>query len=199
MVRGRKGWIMELNASHSELPKDVEIGRTVEREAQRKRSYSRLYRRFILINLVCSLVPLLLVGWGINRYYSKFAASRMTASFESQVDHHRRIIDLFLRERSSRLRLLAQTHSKSYLGQASNLMHVFEILNQEYGSMEDLGVINSQGRHAARPFHLLQHHAKAGGEHLGKKPHRGRDGVHPDASLPPCRGWRDQCSRREKP
>ena len=148
---------MELKASHGELPKDVGIGGEIEGEAQGKRYYSQLYRKFILINLVCSLVPLLLVGWGINRYYTTFATSRMTASFESQVDHHRKVIELFLRERSARLRLLAQTHSKEYLGQVSNLAQVFEIINQEYGSLEDLGVIDDKGKHVAYvgPYDLM--------------------------------------------
>ena len=158
---------MELKASQGELPKDVgtggqmagdaQAGDAQAGDAQKKGHYSRLYRKFILINLVCSLVPLLLVGWGINNYYTGFAASRMTASFENQVDHHRKIIELFLRERSSRLRIIAQTHSKEYLGQASNLAHVFEILNQEYGSLEDLGLIDDKGKHVAYvgPYDLM--------------------------------------------
>jgi two-component system NtrC family sensor kinase len=156
-ARRGEGLRMELKASQGELPKDVGIAGEMEGEAQRKRYYSRLYRKFILINLVCSLVPLLLVGWAINSYYTGFAESRMTTSFEHQVDHHRKIIELFLRERSSRLRIIAQTHSKEYLGQASNLAHVFEILNQEYGSMEDLGVIDDQGKHVAYvgPYDLM--------------------------------------------
>jgi len=153
---------MELKVSQGELPKDVGTGGQMAGDAQagdaqKKSHYSRLYRRFILINLVCSLVPLLLVGWGINNYYTGFAASRMTASFENQVDHHRKIIELFLRERSSRLRIIAQTHSKEYLGEASNLAHVFEILNQEYGSLEDLGLIDDKGKHVAYvgPYDLM--------------------------------------------
>jgi two-component system, NtrC family, sensor kinase len=156
-ARRGEGQRMELNASQAKLPKDVGIGSKMEGDAQSEGYYSRLYRKFILINLICSLVPLLLVGWGINNYYTGFAASRMTASFENQVDHHRKIIELFLKEHSSRLRIIAQTHSKEYLGQASNLAHVFEILNQEYGSMEDLGVIDDKGKHVAYvgPYDLM--------------------------------------------
>lgn len=126
-------------------------------EAQRKAYYSRLYQKFIWITLVCSLVPLLLVGWGLNIHYTEFAKSRMTNVIESEVDHHRKVIELFLKERSSRLQLIAQTHSKEYLGQVSNLAHVFEVLNQEHGSMEDLGIIDDQGRHMAYvgPYDLM--------------------------------------------
>ncbi len=148
---------METKGSQGGSPKGVETGGELDGEVRRKFYYSRLYRRFILINLVCSLVPLLLVGWGINTHYTNLAKSRMTESFESEVAHHRKLIELFLRERTSRLRLIAQTHSKSYLGDASNLRHVFELLNQEYGSMEDLGVINAEGKHVAYvgPYDLM--------------------------------------------
>lgn len=126
-------------------------------EARRKKYYSRLYRKFIWITLLCSLVPLLLVGWAINIHYTRFAKSKMTKSFQTQVEYHRKIIDLFLREASAELQLIAQTHSKEYLGQASNLAHVFEIMNQEYGSITDLGVIDQRGRHVAYigPFDLM--------------------------------------------
>jgi two-component system NtrC family sensor kinase len=126
-------------------------------EAIRKEYYSRLHRKFILITLVCSLVPLLLVGWAINIHYTRFAKARLTNSFENQVEYHRKIIELFLKERSSKLQLIAQTHSEEYLGQMANLAHVFEVMNQEAGSITDLGVINEQGKHLAYvgPYDLM--------------------------------------------
>lgn len=33
-----------------------------------KETYSRLYFRFVLLTLLCSVVPLILVGWGIYTY-----------------------------------------------------------------------------------------------------------------------------------
>jgi two-component system NtrC family sensor kinase len=126
-------------------------------EAKRKEYYARLHRKFILITLVCSLVPLLLVGWAINIHYTRFAKARLTSSFENQVEYHRKIIELFLTERSSKLQLIAQTHSEEYLGQMANLAHVFEVMNQEAGSITDLGVINEQGVHLAYvgPYDLM--------------------------------------------
>jgi two-component system NtrC family sensor kinase len=126
-------------------------------EAIRKEYYNRLHRKFILITLVCSLVPLLLVGWAINIHYTRFAKARLTSSFENQVEYHRKIIELFLKERSSKLQLIAQTHSEEYLGQMANLAHVFEVMNQEAGSITDLGVINEHGKHLAYvgPYDLM--------------------------------------------
>jgi two-component system NtrC family sensor kinase len=126
-------------------------------EEIRKEYYGSLHRKFILITLVCSLVPLLLVGWAINIHYTRFAKARLTSSFENQVEYHRKIIELFLKERSSKLQLIAQTHSEEYLGQMANLDHVFEVMNQEAGSITDLGVINEQGKHLAYvgPYDLM--------------------------------------------
>lgn len=128
-----------------------------DKTAERKRRYSRLYRKFIVLTLVCSLVPLLLVGWAINIHYTRFAASRMTDSFETQVGYHRRIIESFLKERCSRLRLIAETHSKDILAQKENLTRVYGIINGEYGSLADLGVIDENGRHLAYvgPYDLM--------------------------------------------
>jgi two-component system NtrC family sensor kinase len=124
---------------------------------QRKSYYSRLYHKFILITLACSLAPLLLVGWGINIHYTRFAKNRMINTIETQVDYHRKIIELYLKERGSKLHLISQTHSKAYLSESSNLAHVFEILNQESGSITDLGVIDQDGRHLAYigPYDLM--------------------------------------------
>jgi len=140
-------------------PAEEENGIKGERteEEWRKRHYAKLYRNFIGITLVCSLVPLLLVGWAINIHYTRFAKMRMTDSFQTEVEYHKKIIELFLRERSARLQLIAQTHSKDYLKEMGNLAHVFETMNQEHGSISDLGVISEEGGHLAYvgPYDLM--------------------------------------------
>jgi two-component system NtrC family sensor kinase len=126
-------------------------------EAQRKLYYSGLYRKFILITLVCSLVPLLLVGWAISIHYTRFAKDRMINRIETQVDYHRKIIELFLKERSANLHMMSHTHSKAFLREYSNLAYVFEILNRESGSITDIGVIDQDGKHLAYvgPYDLM--------------------------------------------
>lgn len=124
---------------------------------RRKAYYSRLFRRFVSLTMVCSLIPLLLVGWGINIYYTRFAKSRMLNSFQTQLAHHRKILELFLKERTSKLHIIAQTHSKDYLIKTSNLNQIFETMNQEDESFTDLGVIDEHGNHLAYigPYDLL--------------------------------------------
>ncbi|MCF8067664.1 MAG: GHKL domain-containing protein [Desulfobacterales bacterium] len=119
--------------------------------------YTRLTRRLVLLTVVCSLVPLLVAGWGINIYYARFAKSRMISSFRTELEHHRNIIELFIKERSSKLQLIAETHSKDFLTVPSNLNDIFKLINREYRSITDLGVIDSTGRHLAYvgPYDLL--------------------------------------------
>ncbi len=146
---------MKDEMKQAEQKNEVKAERT--EEEWRKAQYAKLYRKFIGITLLCSLVPLLLVGWAINIHYTRFAKTRMTESFQTQMEYHKRIIELFLRERSARLQLIAQTHSKEYLKEMGNLAHVFEIMNQEYGSISDLGLIGEEGGHLAYvgPYDLM--------------------------------------------
>ena len=106
--------------------------------------------------MVCSLIPLLLVGWGINIHYTRFAKSRMVEHFKTQVDHHLKIIELFLQERSSRLKLIVDIHDRdSLLG--SQFVQIFQKLNEASWSFTDLGIIDLKGNHLAYvgPYDLL--------------------------------------------
>jgi len=123
----------------------------------KKNGYTPLFRRLILLTLLCSLVPLLLVGWGINIHYTQFAETKMLNSFQTQVDYHHKIIELFLKERVSELQLIAKTHTKTYLSDISNLEYVFNVMKQEFSSITDLGLIDNQGKHLAYigPYDLM--------------------------------------------
>jgi len=128
-----------------------------ERLAARPRNYSVLFRNFALLSLIFSVVPLLVVGWILYANYEKFATSKMMLSFERQVENHRKIIELFLKERRAKLQLVAQTQSLEFLSDMSNLKSIFEMLNADGFSFTDLGVIDDQGRHLAYigPYDLM--------------------------------------------
>ena len=126
-------------------------------ELMRETHYSRLFRKFVLLTMVCSLVPLLAVGWGINIHYTRLAETRVIEAFKTQLMHHRKSIELFLNERTSKLKVISRAHSLSQLVEPARLSALFVILNNEDGSFTDLGVIDGNGRHLAYvgPFDLM--------------------------------------------
>ena len=123
---------------------------------QQKR-YAQLFRKFVLLTVLCSLVPLLLVGWGTDMYFTRIAKDRMLNHLRTEVEHHKKIIELFLSEHSSKLQIIAHSHSKNYLTRISYLNDIFEMINRDYWAITDLGVIDSDGRHLAYigPYDLM--------------------------------------------
>jgi two-component system NtrC family sensor kinase len=117
--------------------------------AQRRTTYSRLFWRFVWLTVLCSLVPLLLVGWGINLQYSKFARERLLDFLQTQVEDHRKDIERFLNEHTSKLQLIARTHDRDQLIEPGTLQTVFRLFNQDIWSLTDLGVIGEHGYHLA--------------------------------------------------
>ena len=124
---------------------------------QRDKYYARLFRKFVLLTLLSSLTPLLLVGWGINVYYTRFAKDRMLNDLQTQVANHRKIIELFLAEHRSKLHLIAHSHSKNDLTRISNLTDIFDMINRDYWAITDLGIIDADGSHLAYigPYDLM--------------------------------------------
>jgi two-component system, NtrC family, sensor kinase len=143
---------MEIQASRASQTNGSGAG-----EAQRDKYYTRLFRKFVFLTLLCSLTPLLLVGWGINVYYTRFAKERMLDDLQTQVAHHRKIIELFLAEHRSKLHLIARSHSKNDLTRISNLTDIFDMINSDYWAITDLGIIDADGRHLAYigPYDLM--------------------------------------------
>jgi two-component system NtrC family sensor kinase len=116
---------------------------------ERKAAYSRLFWRFVWLTILCSLVPLLLVGWGIHLHYSKFARERMLNFFQTQVEDHRKDIERFLSEHTSKLQLIARTHDREQLIEPGALQTVFDLFNQDARSLTDIGLIGEHGYHLA--------------------------------------------------
>ncbi|MGB5158418.1 sensor histidine kinase [Desulfobacterium sp. N47] len=125
---------------------------------EKKDQYSRLYWKFVLITLACSIIPLFLVGWGIYSYYSGFSRIRMENYFKDQIGYHQKIIDMFLRERTYDLKLVLFTNSCEYLKQHENIVRIFNTMNIEGSFFTDLGLIDGDGRHLAYagPYDLIK-------------------------------------------
>ena len=117
--------------------------------SERKATYSRLFRKFIWLTLLCSVVPLLVVGWGINLHYTNFARERMLNSLQTQVDYHRKLIERFLNEHTSKMQLMARTHDRDELLEPGALQTVFDLFNQDLWTLTDLSLIGEHGYHLA--------------------------------------------------
>jgi two-component system NtrC family sensor kinase len=115
--------------------------------SDRRPFYSRLFRRFVGLTLLCSVVPLLVVGWAINLHYTNFARERMLNSLQTQVDYHRKLIERFLNEHTSKLQLIARTHDRDALLEPGALQTVFDLFNQDLWTLTDLSLIGEHGYH----------------------------------------------------
>jgi two-component system, NtrC family, sensor kinase len=81
----------------------------------------------------------------------------MADYFQRTVEYNRRIAESFLRERTSDLKLMASTHSLSFLEDSSNLKEIFHALNRQGSYFTDLGLIGESGKHLAYigPYDLM--------------------------------------------
>ncbi len=131
-------------------------------DPDRRDRYKRLFVRFVLLTLICSVVPLLLVGWGMTIKYNHFAEDRVMASFRKEVEHHRKVIELFLQEHSSKLALMAATHGRRDFARPGYLRSVFDLFNKKHWTLNDIGVIDAAGDHLAYvgPYDLLDKNYK---------------------------------------
>ena len=126
-------------------------------KAKKKTHYSRLFRRFIFLTMICSLVPLLLAGWAINNHYSQFARERIMKTLQTRVEYHRKIIELFLKENRTRLDFIARTYSIASLIKDDHLNHILNSINRDSWILTDLGIIDESGDHVAYvgPYDLI--------------------------------------------
>ncbi|MEW6184590.1 MAG: ATP-binding protein [Thermodesulfobacteriota bacterium] len=129
----------------------------MKKQSPKQGGYGRLYRNFIALIFLTSLAPHLLVGWGIYYYFSNWSHNRLKQYFQNQIEDHRKIVDLFLKERISDLEMVVYTHAPEQLEGRQNLGRIFEALNRGGRYFVDLGVITDQGRHQSYvgPYSLM--------------------------------------------
>ena len=126
-------------------------------ENKNRTYYSRLFRRFVFLTMICSLVPLLFAGWAINIHYSGFARERILKTLQTRVEYHKKIIELFLNENKTRLDFIARTNSIEFLIKEGNLTHILSNINRDSWVLTDIGIIDENGDHAAYvgPYDLI--------------------------------------------
>jgi len=125
--------------------------------SEREAYYKRQFRRFVFFTTVSSIIPLLILGWIFNYFYTDFVRARTEGAFVTQLEQHCKLVDLFLEEQVSKLELAVRTHTKEFLSDKANLISVFVNINEKKGAFTDLGLIDGEGRHLAYvgPYDLM--------------------------------------------
>ncbi|MCW7753999.1 ATP-binding protein [Desulfobotulus sp. H1] len=120
-------------------------------------AYSRLARRMVITALLISLAPVLLVlSITLNRYDTT-TREKIFNNLSAIVDHNRKEIDAFLREKTSNLQSLVLFSPPEDLQQPAILEAHLRRLRRVYGPVfEDLGLVDAEGRLVsyAGPFRL---------------------------------------------
>jgi two-component system, NtrC family, sensor kinase len=116
-----------------------------------------LYLKFILLTLLCAVVPLFVLGWAAYEHYSEFSYDQMADYFQRRAESNKRIVELFLKERTAEIGLVGYSHSLEDLKNPDRLEYVFRLMDQEGSYFTDLGVIDDRGKHVAYvgPYDLM--------------------------------------------
>jgi len=119
--------------------------------------FRSLWNLVVVALLAAAFLPLLLLGGAIYVATTDALKANAVDTLRLQVQGHRTVIDQFLSERASDLRLIAANVGFAELANAGGLGRAFRSLQQELACFTDLGVIDSDGNHRAYvgPFDLL--------------------------------------------
>jgi len=118
--------------------------------------YTRLRRRLMLAMLAFSLVPLLALGLFFQKQFTGTYNEKLVSGLEAVTESKRRALDTFLEERVSQIKSLVYTHSFEELANPARLGEIFSVIQANARSYVDIGIILSNGTHAAYvgPYNL---------------------------------------------
>jgi two-component system, NtrC family, sensor kinase len=130
--------------------------------------FRSLWNLVVVSLLAAAFLPLLLLGSVIYIYTTDALKQNAIDTLRLQVQNHRTVIDQFLAERASDLRLLAVNIGFANLT-GGGLERAYRSLQQEFACFADLGVIDSEGNHRAYvgPYDLMARNYK---EHFWFRP-----------------------------
>lgn len=121
----------------------------IDRPKADKNPYGKIRRSLLVSMIFIPLIPFVSVIV-IGGYFFYDAIRDMTiASMKRMVDDHRQMIESFLAERTTDLKLLAYTYSAETLSQPGILKEAFQGLQKKSIAFADLGFFNSSGVHLA--------------------------------------------------
>ncbi|MGP0046867.1 MAG: ATP-binding protein [Syntrophobacteraceae bacterium] len=111
-----------------------------------KHYYKSLTRNMTLIVIVVSFTPLILIAGLIGYYFETPYREKVMQHLHELVEKHQQIINLFLDEKLSYIKVLSDSYTFDELTDETFLQNKLVILQNAYsGVFVDLGVVNSAG------------------------------------------------------
>jgi two-component system NtrC family sensor kinase len=121
--------------------------------------YKKLKIRLIAITLVVSVGPLILLGAAIYYQFSNIYRARIEDQILHLAKSESNALDVFLKERTTILAMIVETHSFEKLSNQENLNHLFRAIQRraEGLGLVDLGIIDQHGHQLsyAGPYSLF--------------------------------------------
>ena len=113
--------------------------------------YKNLKLKLISITLAVSIGPLILLGGAIYYQFGKLYKERIEDQIRHMARSQSNAVDVFLRERTTILAMIVETHTFESLKDQDNLSRLFRLINRraEGLGLVDLGVIDDEGRQLA--------------------------------------------------
>ncbi|MFZ0927302.1 MAG: ATP-binding protein [Syntrophobacteraceae bacterium] len=111
-----------------------------------KHYYTALTRNMTLIVIVVSFTPLILIAGLIGYYFETSYREKVMEHLHELVEKHQQLINSFLDEKVSYIKVLADSYTYDELTDETFLQNKLVILQNAYsGVFVDLGVVNSAG------------------------------------------------------
>jgi two-component system, NtrC family, sensor kinase len=111
--------------------------------------YTRLQWKIILLTMLVTFTPLFLLGIIMYRQFAGLYTEKVREQIQVRAIAQAEALDLFLKERTAILGVIAETHSFQTVVTEENLARKLAVMNLWAGAFVDLGVIDATGQQLA--------------------------------------------------
>ena len=111
--------------------------------------YTRLQWKIILLTLLVTFTPLFLLGIIMYKQFAGLYTEKVREQISVRALAQAEALDLFLKERTAILGVIAETHGFQAVVSDENLARKLDVMNRWAGAFVDLGVIDADGRQLA--------------------------------------------------
>lgn len=122
----------------------------------KRKLYSKLQKKIIVVTLLVSFTPLIILGVTIYYQFARMYTNKILEQIRYRAESQAEAIDLFLKERTAILGAMADTYSFEEMANDYRIAQTLMVINQRAGAFVDLGIIDERGNHLAYtgPYNL---------------------------------------------